>query len=61
MHPDIPSETAVITQKTSNTLTPIMEELTRIFLTTPELPTPQANHTETIELTEVMDFTPSEA
>ncbi|PPQ92040.1 hypothetical protein CVT25_005275, partial [Psilocybe cyanescens] len=56
-HPDIPSETAAITQKTSNTLTPIMEELTRIFSTTPESPTPQANHTETIEPTEVMDFT----
>ncbi|PPQ95097.1 hypothetical protein CVT25_004596 [Psilocybe cyanescens] len=60
-HPDILSETAAITQKTSNTLTPIMEELTRIFLTMPELPTPQVNHMETIEATEVMDFTPSEA
>ncbi|PPQ91842.1 hypothetical protein CVT25_000826 [Psilocybe cyanescens] len=35
-HPDIPSETAATTQKMSNTLTPIMEELTRIFSTTLE-------------------------
>ncbi|PPQ93193.1 hypothetical protein CVT25_007797 [Psilocybe cyanescens] len=61
MHPDIPSETVAITQKTSNTLTPIMEELMRIFSTTPELQMSQANHTETIELKEIMDFTPSEA
>ncbi|PPQ95173.1 hypothetical protein CVT25_013126 [Psilocybe cyanescens] len=60
-HLDTPFETAATTQKTSNTLTPIMEELTKIFSTTPESPTPQANHTETIELTEEMDFTPSEA
>ncbi|PPQ93522.1 hypothetical protein CVT25_005368 [Psilocybe cyanescens] len=57
-HPDIPSETAATTQKTSNMLIPIMEELKKIFSTTPELPTPQANHTETTEPTEVMDVTP---
>ncbi|PPQ94961.1 hypothetical protein CVT25_003933 [Psilocybe cyanescens] len=59
-HPDIPSETAATTQTTSNTLTPIMEELTRIFSTMPESRTPQANHTETNELIEKMGFTPSE-
>ncbi|PPQ91512.1 hypothetical protein CVT25_008909 [Psilocybe cyanescens] len=48
-------------QRTTNTLTPIMEELMRIFSTTPESQTPQANHTGTNELEEVIDFTPSEA
>ncbi|PPQ88724.1 hypothetical protein CVT25_009664 [Psilocybe cyanescens] len=59
-HPDTPSKTVATTQRTSNTLTPIMEELTRIFSTTPESQTPQANHMETNELVEMMDFTPSE-
>ncbi|PPQ94055.1 hypothetical protein CVT25_007504 [Psilocybe cyanescens] len=36
-HPDIPSVTVATTQEMSNTLTPIMEELTRIFSMTPEL------------------------
>ncbi|PPQ93142.1 hypothetical protein CVT25_003524 [Psilocybe cyanescens] len=60
-HLDILSEIAATTQRTTNTLTPIIEELTTIFLTTLELPTPQANHMETIEAAEVMNFTPSEA
>ncbi|PPQ93987.1 hypothetical protein CVT25_012782 [Psilocybe cyanescens] len=60
-HLDILSEIAATTQRTTNTLTPIIEELTTIFSTTPESPTPQANHTETIEAAEVMNFTPSEA
>ncbi|PPQ95149.1 hypothetical protein CVT25_013285 [Psilocybe cyanescens] len=56
------SSTATTTaQKTANTLTSIIEELMTIFSTTQELPTPQANHTETVEATEAMDFTPSEA
>ncbi|PPQ93210.1 hypothetical protein CVT25_007647 [Psilocybe cyanescens] len=60
-HQDILSEIAATAQKTANTLTPIIEELTMIFSTTLESPTPQVNHTETIEAAEVMDFTPSEA
>ncbi|PPQ86302.1 hypothetical protein CVT25_005645 [Psilocybe cyanescens] len=60
MHLDIPSKTVATTQKLSNTLTPIMEELTRIFSTMPKSQTPQANHMETIELVQIMDFTPSE-
>ncbi|PPQ93543.1 LOW QUALITY PROTEIN: hypothetical protein CVT25_000151 [Psilocybe cyanescens] len=61
MHLGILSEIVATTQRTTNTLTPIMEELMKIFSTTPELQTPQANHTGTNELEEVMDFTPSEA
>ncbi|PPQ92004.1 hypothetical protein CVT25_004660 [Psilocybe cyanescens] len=61
MHLDILSEIVATTQRTTNTLTPIMEELTRIFSMTPELQTPQANHMETNELVKAMDFTPSEA
>ncbi|PPQ95106.1 hypothetical protein CVT25_011510, partial [Psilocybe cyanescens] len=51
-HQDILSEIAATAQKTANTLTPIIEELTTIFSTMQESPTPQANHTETVEATE---------
>ncbi|PPQ94120.1 hypothetical protein CVT25_010527 [Psilocybe cyanescens] len=61
MHLDILSEIVATTQRTTNTLTPIMEELTKIFSTTPESQTPQVNHMGTNELKEAIDFTPSEA
>ncbi|PPQ91241.1 hypothetical protein CVT25_000302 [Psilocybe cyanescens] len=60
-HLDILSEIAATTQRSTSTLTPIMEELTRIFSTTPESQTPLVNHMGTNELEEMIDFTPSEA